>query len=601
MKRFHFFPTSFDLKLGCVASGLWCLLLWKDFPQNGARADLLLFSLFLLAYLIFFSFLSWLSRLLIQVLVALRRVESGRQSWRIQRIFAIAVSLCLCGHIALGPVIPARWMLFAALASACLLIGGLIWYWPARISERLSALSRLSSVTLLFIPLLVGTAFAVPRSLLPALSSAIISKTSDPQKEPAQKMPGLSVKFIGIDGLDMGVIDMLIGLGRLPTFEKLKKYGVSGTLATVSPHSPVVWTSLATGMPESVHKVSDYTTDYYRNTSWSVLKSRFDFLGDYLNDWKNIREQRATSSNERQCKALWEILSEYGKSSLAINWWLSYPAEPVKGKVISNYALPWGGFELHDLEPLSTMPHLSHPPALQAEVLGEVHHFLRNRNIKGLARSISQLEGAKFFTLRDELVFRLYRRYDNPDLALATMYLQSVDTNSHIFSHMAFGPDINYMRPMKLSNEDATKGWEALVAKSYERMDQYLAKLLQNLKQNECLLMVSDHGWEYNGRGHLNAPPGVVFAFGKPFKSGFILEKAHVLNIFPTIAYLLDLPLSRELPAPPLLEAIDPQFQLVHLPAYVDSYERRGARIATSTNLDNEEHLERLKSLGYLQ
>lgn len=70
------------------------------------------------------------------------------------------------------------------------------------------------------------------------------------------------VVIVGVDGASWSAIDPLLAAGKLPNLAALIGRGVSANLETVEPViSPVVWTSIATGQPPSVHGVHNFLTD----------------------------------------------------------------------------------------------------------------------------------------------------------------------------------------------------------------------------------------------------------------------------------------------------------------------------------------------------
>ena len=92
-----------------------------------------------------------------------------------------------------------------------------------------------------------------------------------------------------------------------------------GNLASLSPMlSPILWTSIATGKRAYAHGVHGFA--------------------EPLPDGSGIR---LTGTLTRRCKALWNILSQNGRSSVVCGWQASHPAEPVCGAMVSNlFAIP---------------------------------------------------------------------------------------------------------------------------------------------------------------------------------------------------------------------------------------------------------------------
>src|SRR5258708_13518362 len=100
--------------------------------------------------------------------------------------------------------------------------------------------------------------------------------------------------IFGADGLTFRIIRPLIERGDLPNFARLQREGVMAELgSTVPPMTPAAWTSIATGLKPAKHGVFDF---------WS------------FNVDPNTTRITANSVTHRKGgKAIWNILSEYGK------------------------------------------------------------------------------------------------------------------------------------------------------------------------------------------------------------------------------------------------------------------------------------------------
>jgi len=69
------------------------------------------------------------------------------------------------------------------------------------------------------------------------------------------------VILLGLDGATWDVLQMQVELGHVPTLEKLITNGVTANLATLpSAASPIIWTSIATGMTPAKHGILGFTT-----------------------------------------------------------------------------------------------------------------------------------------------------------------------------------------------------------------------------------------------------------------------------------------------------------------------------------------------------
>jgi hypothetical protein len=76
------------------------------------------------------------------------------------------------------------------------------------------------------------------------------------------------VLLIGWDAADWKVIHPLMDAGKMPALKHLVETGASGNLASLDPPmSPIMWTSIATGMTADKHGVLGFT----QPRSWVIL------------------------------------------------------------------------------------------------------------------------------------------------------------------------------------------------------------------------------------------------------------------------------------------------------------------------------------------
>ena len=93
--------------------------------------------------------------------------------------------------------------------------------------------------------------------------------------------------------------------------EQLIAQGVVGSLETLEPtHSPIIWTSIATGKTPDEHGIEGFV---YRDEG----------------------KVRPYTSRQRRVKAFWNILSDRGLTVHTVGWWTTYPAEKVQGTLVS--------------------------------------------------------------------------------------------------------------------------------------------------------------------------------------------------------------------------------------------------------------------------
>ena len=72
---------------------------------------------------------------------------------------------------------------------------------------------------------------------------------------------------------------------------------------------------------------------------------------------------------------------------------------------------------------------------------------------------------------------------------------------------------------------------------------------------------------------HLGAPDGFILAVGDGIKPGVVLRDASVLDLAPTILYLMGLPVARDMEGRVLTEMLEESFARAHPVTFIPSYE----------------------------
>jgi hypothetical protein len=199
--------------------------------------------------------------------------------------------------------------------------------------------------------------------------------------------------LFGVDGADWAVIERMWQAGRLPQLKRLADRGVAAPLETFHHASPVIWTTVATGVMPEVHGISEFVVPTER--------------GD-----------QPVSSTLRRVPALWNMLTASNRKVAVVGWWATWPAEQVSGVLISDRAV-------HEI------PDRVWPPEHLEESGAEASSMLESDRI--LSRAAIDLAG---------------EAYD-----LVMLYLRGVDISCH-FHWRGFEPDgFPAVEPGVLENE----------------------------------------------------------------------------------------------------------------------------------------------------
>ncbi len=414
------------------------------------------------------------------------------------------------------------------------------------------------------------------------------------------------VVLIGLDSFDWRISEPLLKRGKMPNLARLIARGTRANLKTIRPIlSPVIWTSIATGMKPSRHGIVDF-----------VVTARD--TGDLL----------PVTSAMRQVPALWTLLSAQGTDVDVVGWWATWPAETVRGSVVSDRV----AFQLFEQEvkddwkngdPAKTRGK-TYPPELfdsirplikaPAEVTDdEVAWFLPGGKYPP-SLSGEQADLVKQFRTviaagetYHAVALRLLRS-GNPGLRM--IYYEGPDEASHLF--------MRYRPPLLPGVEprDLTL-FGGVVDRYYERSDRLIGDIVDAAGPDATVLVVSDHGFksgdnrppdtdsriDKGNAAEWHTPVGVLVMAGPDIRPGYDLESASVLDIAPTILALYGLPAARDMDGQPLTDALAPAFLRRHPVAWIDSY--GGVRgpsqeVAAADAAGDAELLEKLRNLGYI-
>ncbi len=119
--------------------------------------------------------------------------------------------------------------------------------------------------------------------------------------------------FLAIDDLDGELLESFSSEGKLPNFTKLMESGIHGGISSTFPKvSAMMWNTALTGKRAKLHGV----------------------LSDH--HFENDRPSQEVSSHSLRTKTIWNILSDAGIHTSAINFPASHPACDLSGTHLSN-------------------------------------------------------------------------------------------------------------------------------------------------------------------------------------------------------------------------------------------------------------------------
>jgi predicted AlkP superfamily phosphohydrolase/phosphomutase len=402
------------------------------------------------------------------------------------------------------------------------------------------------------------------------------------------------VIWLGLDGLDWDLLDRLAAEGRMPNWKRLTAEGFTARLRAFTPIlSPVIWTTLATGVGPDVHRVLDFQ-EVDPATGQKV----------------------PISGHSRAVPAIWNVASSAGVSVGVVGWWATHPAEEVKGFFVSDHASPilFEGLARQGVAyPASLAAGVEQIAAREGEVRdAELARFVdlpadeiadARASGQGLKNPVIALARTIAATRVESRIAReLYDR-NLPDLMM--LYLEGTDVIGHIFA--------SYVPPKLACVSDADYArYRGAVDAYYALVDRILGQWMRRAEEDGATLIVnSDHGFKWGEersclRDSLNPATagfwhrldGVFAAWGARVRRGSERGSATVFDVAPTVSALLGLPIDRRAPG----EIVRGAFPDLAPPARKDLSGIPVRRLAAEQMSEKEanEYTQKLLALGYL-
>jgi predicted AlkP superfamily phosphohydrolase/phosphomutase len=439
--------------------------------------------------------------------------------------------------------------------------------------------------------------------------------------------PVARVLFIGADGLEWNVLRPLLRAGKCPNLRALMERGAFGHLSTLVPTlSPILWTSIATGKMPEEHGIHGFTD----------------------------QDLKQYTSAQRKGRAVWNIASENHLSSDVFGWWITWPAEEIRGMMVSGSSS--SALVDANWKP-SLLPGLDHqvfPPDRADEVMAIAEEAGSQASVQKLAARIFAVDPADLGAVEKDLVqqtlwsiqadatfcevAKRMMRAHPADLSM--IYFGGTDVVAHRFWRY-YEPQL-FAWPGAQDAEDAWKkmspgapplaeilakpaGARALanaIPNYYEWLDEMIGELVAAAGSDAAVIVASDHGFHASSTAapnpkfitghHQDGPPGVIIAAGPGIaRQGgaqeFIADSAtkaqgNILDLAPTVLALLGIPSSRALPERADATLLDGRARENGALPLVDSHDEgfRPPRKLDVPKEMEEAYLKKFRGLGYI-
>ncbi len=299
---------------------------------------------------------------------------------------------------------------------------------------------------------------------------------------PVRVDTGTRVAILALDGLDPLMVEAALAQGRLPNLADLLTRGTRGSLRSLRPpKSPVVWTSVVTGMLPRTHGITDFVV-------------------------RRGGERIPVTSNRRRVPALWNLAPDAGFSCAFVNWYVTWPAEPTTGVIVSDRVDFDGlGQRVFPEEMTAvidsvraTLDESEWRDVSRFTNLGEGFDAWRTDQWGQIRRSLQILDDV----VRHDLVTlestRAVIRMAQPDLT--ALYFRGTDNTQHLFWKyrlVARGDRVGdtLYGDLESANVEALS---PVVDRYYDFIDEVVGEVVAMLEADTALLIVSDHGFLTN-------------------------------------------------------------------------------------------------------
>jgi len=265
-------------------------------------------------------------------------------------------------------------------------------------------------------------------------------------------MSSEKVFILGLDGASPEVIESLIDLGRLPTFEKLKKEGVMGKLrTTIPPITGSAWSSFMTGKNPGKHGIFDFITRKEGTYHLAPINS-------------SLREGRP----------FWSRASDAGKRICIVNVPITYPPEKVNGVMVSGMLTPRG------------RPDYTQPPSLAKE-LDRLPRGYRIHMEESFSKGREETFLKHLYEVTDQRIGAMEYLFKREDWDLFVGIIEGIDLIQHELWHC--------WDPAHFRHPSPDGKYLDVIPSFYRKMDELLNRILEEwIDSRWTIIVMSDHG-----------------------------------------------------------------------------------------------------------
>ena len=400
--------------------------------------------------------------------------------------------------------------------------------------------------------------------------------------------PVRRVVLIGLDGLGPRRLRDGVAAGRLPALAQMVKRGAYGPLATLRPtEGPPIWTTVFTGRLPRDHGVKSFATYRLRGcpTAFEALP-KGALVG--LLERAGLVERTAGHARTRRRRALWNALNAFGIETGVVRFWGTHPPERVQGFMLSHtFHLPPSGPEhvadvLHPRDLLNEVwARVVEPQVVPAQLVSEFVD-LRSRAVAATGPG-----GASWWS----------GRWPPTSRTTARARCCARPTTRRSSRRTSTGSTWSATRSSRFAEPDRFGDVRPEEVRRYGRVADRYASLLDEWVGETAAVAAaratccswsratawSRCRWPAAARRRREArrwaartwtrPTASCWPSGDGVRPGAWWRAASVLDLAPTILYLMGLPVARDMEGRVLTEMLDEEFTRAHPITYIPSYE----------------------------
>jgi hypothetical protein len=365
----------------------------------------------------------------------------------------------------------------------------------------------------------------------------------------------LSLVVVGIEGLEISILERLSAEGRTPNLTRLMTEGSTAEFANLGRHTDrrITWTSLVTGVsPEN------------QGVGGTIVSHRGDVVDAPL-----MPEYRTVGT-------IWTALSDAGSGVAVLSWPGTWPVEPVGGVMIG----PYEHYYLeraHQGNPLEAIYPIDRHEELDPLILGDGTHtradLARFLNL-GTRLGFEALIGMSYETLDvavagDRSMVAVSRHLaTDPSIENLFVCLDGLEDVSQRFWHYSQTDVLEWEKLDDVTRrllEGQVETLGTTIDRYYEFVDELVGELEELVAEDGVFVVVTDHGYDglwINERGKLMiqqemySESGLWIMRGPRVARGARIDGGGLLDFAPTVMEAAGIPVPEVVEGTPRVEAL---------------------------------------------